>query len=365
MPSAIFVPLGRHIEAKTQVFYSAAASDLAGSIGVIALAGITMVISVYGALIIAGKIQQPFGDFMVKAAKWMIVAAVALNAGNYLSWVVQGVDGLQNGLVQAMSAGNGADIYERLDQALREADALMAQIDKQADALGWSDIGTAITMALCICIIGFGTMLFVVVAGAMVIVAKFMLAMMFAVGPIFVMCLMWPSTAGFFDRWISQTLTYVFTIVFITVLLSMGLAIFRSGVASAAVQLAAGDGGGYFTITFGFFAICLVLGWIAFQVPTMASAVSGGASMAALTLRQIAAPVGAVGNLAGASTPFLAKAGRQSTRLDPRTGHQTTSSGLEHTLQGRTVYARNPAYRNAVMDRFNQSWRRGNSVRGS
>lgn len=364
MPSTLFTDIGGHIETASTSFYNAAAGNLSGAIGVIAIASVTMFISIYGAMVIAGKIQQPFQDFVVKAAKIMIVAAVALNAGNYLNWVVGAVNGLENGLVSAMNTtgGSSSDIYTSLDSAIDKANELMEQMNKEGSDLGITQIGRAISIALCICVVGFGTIIFLFVAGMVTILSKFALAMLFAVGPIFVLGLMWPATAGFFDRWIGQVLTMVFTIVFIAVLLNMGMDVFTNAIENAKVSYANPDGGNWFAVTFSLFGICVIFGFLAYQIPAMASAVGGGAGMAMMTIRQAVAPASAVGNLAGASVPFAGAAGRQSTRLDPRTGHQTSSSGAEHLAMGRSVWAPNPAYRNALRDRFKDSLRRPNKV---
>ena len=49
--------------------------------------------------------------------------------------------------------------------------------------------------------IGFGAVGFTLLGGAIIIMAKVALTALFAIGPLFIACLMWPATAVFFDRW--------------------------------------------------------------------------------------------------------------------------------------------------------------------
>jgi type IV secretion system protein VirB6 len=65
---------------------------------------------------------------------------------------------------------------------------------------------------------------------------------------------------------------------------------------------------------------------------------AGGASMAALTIRQMVSPAAATARVVNPT----------SNRLDPKTGLQTSSGRAEHLYMGRSIL--NPAYRKAVTD---------------
>jgi len=111
------------------------------------------------------------------------------------------------------------------------------------------------------------------------------------------------------------------------------------------------------------FGLTLILSWIAMQAGGMASGLAGGVSTSALSLRQIASgamsPARAVGAAHNVVNPT-------STRLDPRTGHQTTARRAEHLAMGRSVWARNPAYRDGIKERLASAWAKqpGGDVKG-
>lgn len=92
---------------------------------------------------------------------------------------------------------------------------------------------------------------------------------------------------------------------------------------------------------------------VVFYLKFAALGLAGGVSTSALSLRQIASgamsPARAVGAAHNAVNPT-------STRLDPRTGMQTTARRAEHMAMGRSVLARNPAYRDGLKERLASAW---------
>lgn len=357
-PTYIFRFIGDSVTNLTNGFVEAASSSLAGAIGVIALAAVTMWIAVYGALVILGRINQPFGDFLHKAAKVAIICAVALNAGNYMSFLVEAAHGLESGLTAAMASSGApsSSTYESLDNGFGEGLELAKKyfaesseynfFTETSKVLGWFIGGV---------IVSIGLVLFFVVGGVAIIVAKFMLTLVLAVGPIFVLTLLSPATAGFFDRWVSQVVTYVLTVVFVAATLGLGIKIFSNLVLSVTVD---GTSEPMF-MALQALVVMLVLGFVTMQVNSLASGLAGGAGMAMAGARQLMGATfgAALGGARGAANVV----NPVSNRLDPRTGHQTSSSRFEHIAQGRTVMA--SPYRNAVLDRMREGWGRSNSVK--
>lgn len=357
----IFRFVGDSLANLTAGYTQAASSQLAGALGGIAISAVTMFIAVYGALVIAGKIQQPFQDFMLKAAKWAIVCAIALNVGNYTLYIADAVTGLESGLVTALRApgapAGSSSTYEQLDMSIGEANKLVEKcfteagkkniITEAGPLLGWLTSGIIIATAIVV---------FFFVGGAIIICTKFLLAIMLGIGPLFVLGLLHPSTAGFFDRWLGQVLTYVFTIVLVAVVMSLGISVFDKVITKTTID----DSGALFAAIQILFT-GLILAWTTMQIGSLAAGISGGAGAAIMSARQLAgvaiAPGKFASNAASSAGNIL---NPTSNRLDPKTGLQTQSSRLEHMAQGRTIA--NPAYRKAVVDRAKEAWG-GNTVK--
>lgn len=338
-------------------YVESASSGIISAFGPVVLTAVTLFITVYGVLVIANKIQSPVSDLLVKLGKFAIIAFFALNAGSYTTYVIGAIQGLETGLIAAMSSSGTTSpesTYQLLDEAMGRAGGVAAQaFDKAGEKSTW-DIAGMVPWFFTGFVIFTGAGAYLLVGGAMLIMAKFALGLMFAIGPLFIIALMFPATAGFFDRWLSQTLTYVFTIVLLAAVLSMGITIFNHLITNVVYD----DESNVMFVGLVVCVVSLVLAVLTFQVAGMASGIAGGAGMAALALRQLVSPV---------TAPAAAIAGRinpVSNRLDPRTGIQTSSSRLEHFAMGRSVLSPNSQYRNALRDRLRSSFNAGgNSIR--
>ncbi|MBS0225750.1 MAG: type IV secretion system protein [Proteobacteria bacterium] len=361
----LFEFVGETVENAIAAFVQPAASNVMSAVSGTVLIGTTLYLAIMGYLIIAGYLSNPFWDVVKKCAKIAFIGAIALSAGHYMEWVVGGINGLQEGLAAALNTGGadpGGSIYKTLDTSLDHAFDLVGQCFAKANDSGW-DVGSALGWWFSGAAIGLGAVLFTLIGGAIVITAKFALAALFAVGPLFIVCLMWPATARFFDSWFSQAMNYVFTIVLVAVFMSFGMAAFDRFIQGADVS---GDG----TNSPAFAALQIlgiagIFSYMLHQVGSLASSIAGGVSMAAMSLRQMALPVTTT---ARAASGGLSSAGRilnpTSQRLDPISGLQTTSSRLEHIAFGRS-YPLNSTYRQALRERRRQMWSGKNSVRKS
>ena len=363
----LFRFIGETIENAIAHYVTPAIDNIIGVVGPTALVGVTLYIAILGALVIAGYLSNPFWDVVKTCVKIAFIAAIGLSAGNYLTWVVGSVNDIQTGLAGALNTLGGPppdSIYQSLDNALGKAFDMVGKCFKHADESGFMEIGTALGWMFSGVSIAAGGVGFTLLGGAIIIVAKVALTALFAIGPLFIACLMWPATARFFDSWFSQVMNYVFTIVFASLFVSLSLAIFDHFISGQNVALA-DSGNGIYSPAFAALQILTLSGILAFLIfksGEFAAGVAGGVSMAALSLRQMVSPVTAT---ASAVSGGAASAGKiinpVSNRLDPKTGLQTSSSRAEHLYMGRTIL--NPAYRKAVTDHRLEN-RGSNTVKG-
>lgn len=348
----LFQFIGETVTNATSAFVEPTASNLMYGLQMLALTGATLYMVMMGYAISTGAVEAPIPSFMKQCVKIIIVAAFALSADGYNNQVVAALNGLETGLsdlLNANSASPSSSIYQTLDTVLDKAFELAALCLQRASEAGW-DIGAALSWwgaALCISL---GALVFALIGGVNIIIAKFALAIMFALGPLFILCLMFPVTAKFFDSWLGQVLNYIFTVVILALIMSFGVVAFDHFVNGVNLNVDASGGQNPFMVGMQVLGLTVALGWIAMRAEGMASGLAGGVAMQAMSLRQIVAPA--------ASALRKVSPLAQSTRLDPRTGHQTTASRVEHLAMGRSVWARNPAYRAAVKERIQQAWTR-------
>ncbi|MEJ2790999.1 MULTISPECIES: type IV secretion system protein [unclassified Pseudoxanthomonas] len=361
----LFRFVGETIDGAVNSFVIPAVGNLTNSLGPLAVAGVTLYLLIMSYMMMGGYLTSPVSAVLKQLVKFAIIATFALNSGNYMEWVVGALEGLQAGLASAVQPGtsNSSTIYEALDRSLDRSFTLVGECLSNADEAGMH-IGSALGWLFSGLSIGIGALLFALIGGAIVMTAKLALGIMFGVGPLFIMCLMWPATARFFDAWFSQVLNYTLTIVFASVVMTFANAAFDHFIAAADVSANGINSPAFAALQI--LGLTGILSYLLLQVGGMASGLAGGVSAAAMSLREMASPITSAARAASTGAASVNDiANPVSTRLDPKTGLQTTSRRFEHVAMGRTLASPNPAYRRAVMDQFRQSMGIKNGVKGS
>lgn len=316
-PTYIFRFIGDFFSDETANYVSNSANQLASDLTPVAIAAVTLWICVYGTLTILGKIAQPFGDFITKAIKISLICAVALNYGNYSSYVVGSIEGVENAVSSALSGGSTPSpegIYGTLDAAMGngietakkffEFSAKYNFLTQTAKVVGGQAAGVITYL---------GVVLFFMVGGASIILAKFMLTLTFAVGPIFILCLLFPATAGFFDRWIAQAVTYTLNVVFIAATLGVALSVFNGFLGK--IQHNYSDP---LFVAIQLVAVLCVLCVVTMKITELAAGLAGGAGAAMVSARQLIGVVGGGATVVAAPPKAAASAAVSGAKLGLR-----------------------------------------------
>ncbi|WP_045758394.1 type IV secretion system protein [Xanthomonas albilineans] len=346
----IFQFIGQYLNAALNSFITGTVGEVISTFTLFFIGGATIHLTLMGYAMGWGYVELPFSTFMKTCVKYLFIGALALNAATYSDWVVGSIQSLETGFTSAF-AGTGAgsspaSVYSVVDAALGKGWGIAADLWEKAGNRGITEMGTMFGEYINATIIAVATGLIGVPAGGMIVVAKAALTIMLGIGPVFVALLLWPATSKFFDSWFGQVMTYILRIALVAAVMGLAFKGFDAVINSVDLD---SDQNTLFTslvlITF-----TLVMFWLLAEANNVAGQLAGGISSAAVTLRGMAQ-----GAMAPAST-----AGRiinpTSLRLDPRTGHQTTSSRLEHLAMGRSVFAKNPAYRDGLKERLQQAW---------
>ncbi|OPY63618.1 MAG: Type IV secretion system protein VirB6 [Syntrophorhabdaceae bacterium PtaU1.Bin034] len=339
----IFAYIGKTIESTLDIFVSATSSNVITGISGLVLAGVILYFTIYGYLVMFGHIEEPLFDFLKKAGKILLIISLALGVGTYQSNIVESFRGLESGLSTMVHNGSASNIYDVLDisfcggatlteKALDRANEFSI-LNAPATVIGWFLSGLIIALA---------TIILTVVAAGYILLAKVALSMLLGIGPIFIMCLLFPPVIRFFDAWAGQVITYILVIVLMATAMAFSLKIFDAFVGKVNF---ADPGQHALTIALQLLIISCCLLIIVFQIPTIAAALGGGfglsmlnplrgASMAARGLKNIVNPV--------------------SVRRDMGTGHMETASRMQHVRSGNTVM--NPAYSRRLYENLRTGW---------
>jgi len=359
MDPMVFQFIGETVKNATDAFVTPTATNLMTALQLLTLTGVTLYVTLTGYAIATGAVESSFWTFVKQCIKIAIIAVFALTVDGYVDGIMKAFEGMEAGLSEAMTMGGtpAPTIYQALDTSLGKGIAIVEQCFQKADEAGFN-VGSALGWACAGLTVLVGTILVMMIGGAVVISAKFAVAAMFAIGPLFVMSLMFPITAKFFDGWFGQVMNYTLTVVIVAIFLSFAMTAYDTFVAGADFT-GSGDSNPMFAaMQIG--ALTGVLLWILKDVGGMASGLAGGMSMAAMGIRHLMMPVTgglnatkSVGNMINPMT----------TRRDMQSGMMVTARRGNHLIAGNTMW--NPAYRQHVAQNMGKNWGRasGGSIK--
>lgn len=259
-----FEPAYMFIDGKLSFFLNDRLSAVIAQVeGPIRIA-IVLYFILYGVAIIRGAIAEPMTDFAIRGVKIAVLFSVSTTAA-YTDFVTQPLfHVLPETLARAISGEDVPNIGASFDQFFSRAAYLGEKIGQQATPINISPVieqATVVIIGAIAAAVGFG----------IVIIAKVALALLVALGPIFLSCALFEATRRFFYGWVSQCVNYL-------ILFALIITLFQLVLAMVASQWEVIDGQDALAGGLLFIALC-VLGAIFFlQVPSLAAGIAGGAS---------------------------------------------------------------------------------------
>lgn len=205
------------IDLLLSTFVTNASSALCSALVPLALTGTTIYIFLMGWAVMRGEAQDSFHTLLVKCTKIAFISALALGGGEYQGSVVDGINGIQGAFTQAF--GNVGSIGGMIDNMSVPYDALGSAYFSRA--MSASSFIPDMSLLLAGCLIAIAQAALFIIGLGLYLIAKVALALVFAVGPAFVLCAMWPATQRFTESWLGQALNYVLLNAFIAAAIAM------------------------------------------------------------------------------------------------------------------------------------------------
>ena len=253
--------------------------DLAVGLVPVALLLVTVYVAVYGLAVMRGEATEPVGTFAWKMVKVGAILSFALPGLYYSGNVAAAATGLQDGLATlfvAPRAVAAATAFGALDLANTAANEQLALL--------WRDAGMfRLDLVLASLLFSLGTTIFLVLGAFVALLGKLILTFALAIGPLAILCLLFKPTARFFDSWLSFVLSAVVLSWFVFFALGMSLYVSDRVVAAIADGSAfvAGVPGsvGALEAAGTYLAVMCLLAIVLYQAPSLASSLTGGASI--------------------------------------------------------------------------------------
>ncbi|WP_428983700.1 type IV secretion system protein [Paraburkholderia phymatum] len=148
-----------------------------------------------------GDNNEPINDFLMRMASWAFILTCGMNIQFYSEYVVPFFNGLGEQLAGALTNGDNpvSGLDNLLNAYINAAEAIYSQ------ASGFKVIAAIWTIALMIIFGG----PFMAIAIAYIILAKFALGLLLALGPLFISAALFPVVRQYFWNWVGQCMNYV------------------------------------------------------------------------------------------------------------------------------------------------------------
>ncbi len=252
-----------------EMFVSDGTSNIAEWVAGPLTAAVTLYVVLYGYLVLRGSIQDPILEFAFRAMKLAIIVMLVKNAGEYQTYVTNiFFDVLPREIAQALNSGTtpSASTFDSLlDKGQASATDIWSRASWPVDIV--TGVGGIMVIGASFLVAGIGYVVS--------LYARLALAIVLAIGPIFIALAMFQSTRRFTEAWIGQLANFVILQVLVVAIGSLLISCIDSTFTAIDAYT------DVLMRPIALCAICIAALYVFYQLPSIASALaSGGASLA-------------------------------------------------------------------------------------
>lgn len=266
---AIFAPIFQEIDHTIVNTITGNVSSLMSVISPLFLSGFTIyLLFLFLSYWQGSGVETTIVDLLKRVFAWAVVIGFSINIGAYNDTIMPIVLHLGDGLSQTFSGTNNPpenaldELVEMLTQKVNENTESLS-ILSGFDAIAARIASVIINMLLIVC-----GGLFLVVAGAYILITKIFLAILAVVGPLFIASALFPATRQYFSAWLNQVLNYSLLILFIKITATVFTTYLGNAITGSDLQT--DQGVIHILLTSGLFTIVLL------KLPDLASGLMGG-----------------------------------------------------------------------------------------
>lgn len=267
----LFTPLFAKIDAASNGFIHGISSNAITAITPIVSVALVLSFTVFGLLIIMGKVEMPMLEFLWKSVTVLIITSFAMAGGIYQREIAGMITVLPDRFAQLLitSPTTGATAAGLIDQAAGEGFSRAGEAFERAGVFSGQSFALIGILILAI------TAILTAIGGAFLLTAKLALDILAGLGPLFIFALLFTPTRRFFDVWLHQIFNFTLIIILFAAVFSLVMTIFGNymqdlrldGTQNVAYAL-----GGATVLAVGSLVILL-------QLPSIAAGLAGGAAL--------------------------------------------------------------------------------------
>ena len=302
--SGVFATFGEGIRSSLTNFAEAASGQIASEIAIVVYTGVLLYFMIRAYLLMTGRIEGAIPDLVTQCAKIVLIAFFALNAGNFATYVIPAVYGVEGMLLGALSSASGfADLnncWSIVDMTWESFMKGVSAIQNIWSKLSWGVFGDsmaliAFVLAMLV-LIFFVSIYFMFFAVGYLMLYEIFLVMGLSFGPLFICTLMFPATRSWFDGWLRAIICWVFTLVAIAGMLCLLDGIFTTNIDEltlAAEEAQAAKNFSTLSLKLATFSvIVLAVATVVKSIPSFASGITGGVALQAASVAGMFSSVG-------------------------------------------------------------------------
>lgn len=233
----------------------------------------------WGIAHICNKIEEPVTDGVMRLIKVGIVLGIALNITYYQQYVVDFALRAPMAFIAGASGTNNipgsTSIGDTLDKTMFQGVMIARKVWEKA---GWRHIGyyfVAIAMITSLTLV-------LLYAAFLIMLSKVALVLLLSLGPVFIMLLLFQATQRFFEMWMGQVINFMVAMILAVLVVALLLAFVDQYLVHVKPSNVVVDEASSFWLLAEFIALGGICVLVLRQVPTMASAISGGIGVSTL-----------------------------------------------------------------------------------
>jgi len=217
----------------TRDFVASNVSSIIRTITPIVGLGLTIALMIDGLYTMIKPNGEPLSALMGKFIRWAIIVSIAGAGGWYQQSLANVAIKTPDEFSQVLilhSGNNPQQVSQVIDQALEKGIEIAREAFDHAGFLSGPGIASAFLAAMAI----ISTVLICGVGMALILMAKFMLAITVCFGPIFIFCLLFESVQNLFTKWIGSIINYSLITVLLTITFGLLMNFYIHAITAAA-----------------------------------------------------------------------------------------------------------------------------------
>ena len=278
--------LENQIDNALRIYVTQVSSSLTNWLVPLAVAGTTLYLMYTAYGIARGDIPEPMSKLSKDVMNMALISALALGFGNYEYFVIDAMNDLTAELTSKMTSGSGGtrSVGATIDsmfegcitppgetECIAYPAVLFNLAVRNSSTIGIPDM-TYLGSGICVAIANIAIM---VLSMLPFLLAKVALAVFLAIGPVFILCLMWPATRNYFSSWLSATVGNALTLALVAGIVSIATTIFRVYVTDSFLGIEE-EGADVITRTSVLLIVAIGMGFAVLATSQMGAQLAGG-----------------------------------------------------------------------------------------